>query len=172
MNSVLRTNYIRWLLARSDIETAADLLSTDLSDANSPDDETLFDYINKYWPHLTDDAAYRKVYEEAGKIEITSDKAFDAVPKQSRFEVVAWTMSNLKECHTILDFGCSRGIWAIHLHNTFGKEWTLADIDEPSIEAAKALVYKHATNPGAFVFKTVKDGVFDFPPKAFDCVRL
>ena len=162
------TNFVRWLLARSDVEAAVKVLSFE----SGPDVEKFLNYINQYWPHLTDIEAYRKVYEEAGKIEAEVVKAFDDVPKQPRFEMVAWVANNLKKCHRILDYGCSRGIWAIHLHNRFGKEWALYDIDEKSIEEARGLVYEHAKDPSVFSFHVVHDGDPDIPSTSFDCAML
>ena len=162
------THFVRWLIARSDVETAVKVLSSQ----SGPDAEKFLGYIGQYWPHMTDRSAYCKVYEEAGKIEVNVGEAFDDVPKQGRFEMVSWLMNNLNGCRRVLDYGCSRGIWPIHLHNRFGKEWALYDIDVRSIEAARSLVYEHAKNPSAFSFHVVPSGHPDFPSTSFDCAML
>lgn len=163
-----KVHFVRWLLARSDVEAAVKVLSSE----SGPDVEKFLNYISQYWPHLTNMKAYQEVYEEAGKIEAEVTRAFDDVPKQPRFEMVAWLMNNFKEYNRILDYGCSRGIWSIHLHNRFGKEWALYDIDKKSIEAARGLVYEKAKNPSSFSFHVVSSGEPDIPSTSFDCALL
>lgn len=159
--------YARWLIARSDVEAARQLLSP-----HDEEDMKLLRYINEYWPHSLDGTSYQKVYEEAGKIEAKVADAFENVPKQGRFELVAWLMSNLGDCKTVLDYGASRGIWATHLHNRFGKQWSLYDIDPLSIEEARSVVGKYAKNPTMFSFHTVPFGHPNFTSDSFDCAML
>ena len=166
-----RINFARWLIARSDVETAKLFLNPE-----EPKEKELVDYIDGLWPGLMDIGRYREVYEEAGLIEAKLDDTFEIVPKQDRFQMISWMMSNLGGCQKVLDYGCSRGIWAIHLHNTYGKEWALYDIDHTSIDAARELVSKHAGHPEAFSFHVVPSGEPDEDPswkdKHFDCALL
>lgn len=160
-------NFVRWLIARSDVEAAVKVLSSE----SGPETEQFLKYIAQYWPHLTDLLAYCKVYEEAGKVEADVDEAFENVPKQGRFQMVSWIMSNVNG-HRVLDYGCSRGIWSIHLHNQFGKEWALYDIDAKSIQEARGLVFNHAKDPGVFTYHIVPLGEPDLPDSSFDCAML
>ena len=162
-----RTNFARWLIARSDVESARLFLQP-----NVPEELSLLQYISKYWPHALDEDEYQKVYAEAGKIEAGVSDAYDNVPKQGRFELVAWLMSNLPDCKTVLDYGASRGIWATHLHNRFGKKWVLYDIDALSIEEAKSLVKAKAKNPLDFTFHTVPFGQPSLQLESVDCAML
>jgi len=163
-----RINFVRWLIARSDVEAAVRVLSSE----SGLEVNKFLNYIEKYWPHLTDIVSYREVYEEAGRIEAEVIEAFDDVPKQARFEMVSWIMNNCSDCSKVLDYGCSRGIWAIHLHNRFGKEWSLQDIDIKSVDEARALVYEHAKDPSSFSFQVVPNGDPDLPSTSFDCALL
>lgn len=163
-----RINLARWFIARSDVEAAVHLLLPETDE----EDRKLLDYVYKYWPHLTNPEAYQRVYEEAGKIEVQVDKAIHEVPKQDRFQLVAWLFHNLSKCTRVLDYGCSRGLWAIHLHNRFGKEWDLYDINALSIEAAKVLVQEHANTPEDFSFHVVLEGKPDLIPNSVDCAIL
>ena len=167
MKIYLRINYIRWLLSRSDVETALKLLDP----KNGVQDQILLDYIHKHWPGFSDPMAYARVYEEAGKIEARVTEAFQFVPQQDRFKMVCQIMAALGDCNTVLDYGCSRGIWATHLHNMFGKKWTLYDIDKTSIEEAKKIVRENARDPDAFNFYMNEDQPFFFP-EGLDCLLL
>lgn len=167
-----RLNYARWLIARSDIEVALSLLSQPLDDR----EQGLLDYIHKYWPHLVSQEAYQAIYREAGEIEAKVTSAFSEVPKQPRFPLIAWVMQNIDGCERVLDYGCSRGIWDIHLHNKFGKQWSLYDIDAVSIAEAEKLVRQNAKDPWAFDFNVVETGnpcdLTSWNSRHFDCALL
>lgn len=168
MSDHLRIKYIRWLLSRSDVEAALNLLNAE----NGIQDQILLDYIQKHWPGFSDPDAYSRVYAEAGRIEAQVTDAFQFVPQQDRFKMVCQVMAALGDCSTVLDYGCSRGIWATHLHNMFGKKWTLCDIDKISIEEAKKIVCEYAKDPTAFSFNVTTESEPIFFQGGLDCLLL
>lgn len=150
----LRTNLARWLIARSDVEAALHLLSSGIpspSDAtrNVEEEQRLERYIRRYWPVLFArdfEAIYAEVYNEAGKVEanINPVKVYKSIENNSRY---IYTLAHLRavlgqpivQGMRWLDYGANRGLWAAHLYNHFGGNWTLWDIDPTCIDAARSM---------------------------------
>lgn len=143
---------IRWLLARSDVEAARELVDQALSDeelAFTGDSalRRVEPYIRHYWPQYFDDQAYGKVYEEAGEIESRQAGVYAAIPHTHRYQVVLQALRQCNMPKRVLDFGCNRAFHAIHLHNALGTNFTCVDIDQRSIDQAGAMIQKAARYP-------------------------
>ena len=164
-----RVQLIRWFLARSDVDAAVRLLAQAPVDKPCPGE---WNYIKKYWPNYFDPQAYAKVYQEAGVIEARNKDAFQLIPQLDRYKMISFVMSNLGDCKTVLDFGCSRGMWDIHLHNEFGKRWMLYDIDQTSIDEARTYVKSFARDASAFEFNVTLGDFPQLPFGSVDCVLL
>ncbi len=137
----------KWFLVRADVEAASLLLTN----VNDPGAEQLRDYIHKFWPQFFSVKEYARVYEEAGEIEAKVDM-FHVIPSNDRYFQLASIVKQLPNVHKILDFGCSKAMYAIHMHNAFGKRWTCVDIDGTSIKEARKIVARYANFPDSFDF--------------------
>ena len=141
----------RWFLARSDVEAAAHL---DIPERTA-------DYMRRHWPHWFEADAYRAVYEEAGRIEAEQTDTFQKIPEQARYVVTSQVIqtrivSHLPADARVLDYGASRGLWAIHLANQMPSlvHWTLADCDARSIAEARRFVSDLAVKGREWAFVT------------------
>ena len=137
-------NGLRWLLARSDVEAANEIL--DQSWYYGGCIEKYKAYVRHYWPQLFDEQAYQKVYREAGEIEAQVD-VFAAIPHTHRYQVILQALQQIGRPERVLDFGCSRAYHAIHLHNALGTKFTCVDIDQTSIDQANDMIHKAARYP-------------------------
>lgn len=155
-------NGLRWLLARSDVETANYLLDAIGSDAK-------YDrYMRRYWPQFFDDEAYAAVYKEAGEIE-SKVNVFSAIPGTHRYQVVLQALQQAGRPKRVLDFGCSRAYHAIHLHNALGSQFTCVDIDQVSIDQANEMIKKAARYPAGMKALVAAD-CEQFAGQNFDAV--
>lgn len=163
--SLLETT--KWLLARSDVEAAVGLI------ADSKIEDKVRPYIEQYWPSYF--GQYEHVYEVAGKIEAQVD-----VELVLKSIVTLWRYNVLQQAincfvppnSTVLDFGCSRGLYAINLHNArpdlvfYG-----VDIDSTSIECAKGAAWSFAKEPSKLQF-AVADESTDLPQRQFQAAMI
>ncbi len=159
----LFTSTLKQYLVRSDVEAALKMIAKLEPNEDTAKAEA---YIRKWWPGYFDPSEYGRIYSEAGLIE-SKVEAFDLVGRSWRFHMAREYLSNKPREDRILDFGCSRGLYSINLHNAVGKQWTLLDIDSVSIDCAKELCQKRAQEPGAFDF-IVGDESTQLPAASFD----
>lgn len=132
----------RWFLVRSDVEAAARVEGVS---------EKVQSYIARHWPHWACMDCYNAVYREAGKIEAEQQDTFQKIPQQSRYVVTSQViqtrlLDKLPPDCRVMDYGASRGLWAINLANQMPglKHWTLVEHDELSLDGARKFVGAHA----------------------------
>jgi SAM-dependent methyltransferase len=154
----------RWLIARSDIETAWSYLCDQSGAGIAP----LKNYIRRYWPQYFNEPDYDRVYQEAGEIEAQVN-CYGAIPQTHRFQVVAQAMAQIGRPKKVLDFGCSRAYHAIHLHNLYNQEFTCVDIDKTSIVQARDMIRRAARNPKAMRAEQAND-CLDYLGAEYDAV--
>lgn len=160
--------YARWLLARSDVVTAYRFLTTRCE--GEGEGAELLRYIERYWPHLTDPNAYANVYEVSGRFETAHIVDSALIPQSPRYQMILSVLADRTECETVVDYGCSYGAWAVHLHNELGKRWWLYDIDAASIAAARNHIQAFAQVPSAFELNVT--ATFPTLVGSVDCVLL
>lgn len=154
----------RYLLVKSDVEGAMHVLS--VVDDTEPDKIKLQDYIYKYWPqafdkHLYDQTVCQDPHEVAA-VEVD-------VKNEPRWPMVLKTLSEILDSpKSLLDFGCSRGLWGRALKKELVNLETYLGVDtaKDAIEYAKNSVVKdNLTNMN---FRCGDHTTL--PKKAFDCV--
>lgn len=156
----------RWFIARSDIEAALKLLEY----KEDRESQFLVDYIHMYWPVYFGE--YNRVYSEAGQIEAKVIDAFDSIVDTPRYGVILDWAENLDSNSHILDFGCSRGLHSINIHDKLPLlKWMGIDIDSVSIIEAKKLVRKKAKDPNQFYFK-VGTEQSNLPNRFYDALMV
>ena len=141
----LLTSTVKQFLARSDVEAAVKLISKVEPNQHTVKAQA---YIREYWPGYFDSSEYDRIYHEAGIIESAVD-AFNTIPAHWRYQMAKGILLGTPKEDRILDFGCSRGLYAINLHNEVGKRWMCMDIDPLSIDCARDLCQRHANKPSA-----------------------
>ena len=136
----------KYLLSRSDVEAALLLLT--IMPEEGTEYQSITTYIRKYWPSWFGE--YNRVYQEAGKIEAKNVAAFVHIPREARYQ---WLLGYLKahpELQRFYNFGASRCLYDIHLHNEIGGYWCCEDIDDVSIREARDYINIVAKEPGNF----------------------
>lgn len=166
----MNVNTLRWFLARSDVEAAHMLINAADVHSLSAFSKDYDAYMRKFWPSYFSDEHYNHIYQIAGQIEaqVDGEKVFRSIVGQPRLQWAAnfFMSHNVK---TALDYGCSRALYAIHLHNATGAQFACVDIDQTSIDQAKELVAKFAKDPGAFTFVATANSK-EIPQKQYDAV--
>ncbi len=155
---------VRYLLVKSDVEGAMYVLNT-IADTD-PDKYEVLQYICKYWPQ----AFNKKLYEETVCKDPYEVAAVEVnVKNEPRWPMVIKALSDILDSpKSVLDFGCSRGLWARALKKEFVNIETYLGIDtaRDSIDYANDSVVKdNLTN---MWFGTGDHTAL--PKKEFDCV--
>ena len=137
----------KYLLSKSDVEAALLLLT--LKPEEGPEYQAITTYIRRYWPSWFGE--YERVYQEAGKIEAKNVAAFAHIPNETRYQ---WLLTYLREhpgLKTFYNYGASRCLYDIHIHNIIGGQWYCEDIDEVSIREARSYINMFAKKPKNFI---------------------
>jgi 2-polyprenyl-3-methyl-5-hydroxy-6-metoxy-1,4-benzoquinol methylase len=158
--SLLETT--KWRLARSDVEAAVKLL------ADSKIEDRVRPYIERFWPSYF--GQYEHVYEVAGKIEAQVDVelVLKSIVTLWRYQALQQTLFSVVPPNgTVLDFGCSRGLYAINLHNARPDlSFHGVDIDSTSIDCAREAAVRFGKNPEKLQF-VVADESSDLSQRQF-----
>lgn len=133
----------RWLLAKSDVEAAVRL----------PLPPEYMAYVSRCWPHFTDPDLYRAAYAAGGPIEIANRSAWHEIPKRRQYQWLRQQLWDRPEVKRIIDFGSSRGFYAIHLARELGDrhEWLCIDIEESVVRAGRETAESHGLKNVSFL---------------------
>lgn len=162
---------VRWFIVRSDIEAAIALLNECPVRIDDPTWSILRGYVRDFWPSAFGD--YDRVYETAGAVEakVPIEAVLAHVRNQWRYQMTTGFLTQLLPPSShVLDYGCSRAVHAINLHNDSNgtKRFTCVDIDPISIAEAKDAIARYARVPMMFKCQVASEET-PLPSKEFDC---
>lgn len=117
--------------------------------------------IEKDWSFIDEEDGFRKQYERIGA---THDaEVINWAPMEPRYVVLReWLRKNGSEIHTVLDYGCAHGAYAINLLREHeGVSIVGVDIDEHGIALANRFAEQFNIEPGRW--RGVVGGYQDLP---------
>jgi SAM-dependent methyltransferase len=172
---VIDIETVKWLLSRSDVEAALRLHGSYDQNRRGLEWAGLRDYTQKFWPQCFVGGCYYRIYQVAGEIEAQVDleMVFRGIPHQWRYQILAsYLQSAVPTNGVVLDYGCSRGLHAIHLHNMRPDlSFVGLDIDMVSISQASNAAYRFAKVPDKMAFDVASEAT-PLPDKQFSAAML